>query len=275
MSAANNHHRIVYFFGDGQADGGSELKHLVGGKGASLADMTKAGLNVPPGFTISAECCDLYYQRGRHWPAGLEPKPCATTSPGWSNSPAGPSVAAIIRCWWRCAPGAAQSMPGMMDTVLNVGLNPDCVRGMAQRTGNRSRRLGSVSPFPGHVRPHRRRRRRRGLHRPDRRSAQGSRQVLRGRTGRRPDGGAVRSFPASLPQSRRPRFADRSLGDAASGHRCRLRLVEQRAGRHLSPASQHRRSARHGGQRADDVPIGSLGRDVHRQPGQSRLWNRC
>src|SRR5439155_11166354 len=64
--------RMIYFFGDGQADGGNDVKHLVGGKGASLAEMTKAGLNVPPGFTISAECCDLFYRNGRTWPAGLE-----------------------------------------------------------------------------------------------------------------------------------------------------------------------------------------------------------
>src|SRR6266404_4200571 len=64
--------KFIYFFGDGQAEGGSDIQHLVGGKGASLADMTKASLNVPPGFTISAECCDLYYQAGKHWPAGLE-----------------------------------------------------------------------------------------------------------------------------------------------------------------------------------------------------------
>src|SRR5271167_1358757 len=63
--------RFIYFFGDGQAEAGSDLKHLVGGKGASLADMTRAGLNVPPGFTISAECCDLFYRTDRQWPAGL------------------------------------------------------------------------------------------------------------------------------------------------------------------------------------------------------------
>src|ERR1700738_834980 len=62
----------IYFFGNGQADGGGNLKHLIGGKGASLADMTKGGLNVPPGFTISAECCDHYYRNGQHWPDGLD-----------------------------------------------------------------------------------------------------------------------------------------------------------------------------------------------------------
>src|SRR5689334_25113381 len=66
--------RWVYFFGQGQADGGSDVKHLVGGKGASLAAMTRAGLNVPPGFTISAECCAHYDAHGRTWPDGLDPE---------------------------------------------------------------------------------------------------------------------------------------------------------------------------------------------------------
>ncbi len=78
--------RWVYFFGQGQADGGNDVKHLVGGKGASLADMTKAGLNVPPGFTISAECCDHYYRSGK-------------ISAGWNSSPGDRSASAKLRCW--------------------------------------------------------------------------------------------------------------------------------------------------------------------------------
>jgi pyruvate,water dikinase len=128
--------QLVYFFGDGQAEGGSDIKHLVGGKGASLADMTKARLNVPPGFTISAECCDLYYKAGKRWPEGLEEavrtslvrlEQLAGRKLGSGDNP----LLVAVRS------GAAQSMPGMMDTVLNVGMNPDCVRGMAQRTGKR------------------------------------------------------------------------------------------------------------------------------------------
>src|SRR5437588_2545069 len=125
----------VYFFGQGQADGGGDLKHWVGGKGASLADMTRAGLNVPPGFTISAECCDLYYKAGCQWPAGLEDEVRANlarleqlTGRPFGRGP-DPLLVAVRS-------GAAQSMPGMMDTVLNVGLNPDCVRAVAERTGN-------------------------------------------------------------------------------------------------------------------------------------------
>src|SRR5579862_2094867 len=64
--------RWIYFFGQGQADGSSDIKHLIGGKGASLADMTRAGLNVPPGFTISTECCGHFYSHKQRWPDDLD-----------------------------------------------------------------------------------------------------------------------------------------------------------------------------------------------------------
>src|SRR5919109_1075477 len=70
MADSNTNTNFIHFFGNGQADAGSALRHLVGGKGASLADMTKAGFNVPPGFTISAECCRLYFQNPQRCPAG-------------------------------------------------------------------------------------------------------------------------------------------------------------------------------------------------------------
>jgi phosphohistidine swiveling domain-containing protein len=123
----------IFSFGDGQADGGNEVKHLVGGKGASLGDMTRAGLNVPPGFTISAACCDLFYQRQQTWPDGLldqvrdaltRLEKLAGRSLGQGDNP----LLVAVRS------GAAQSMPGMMDTILNVGLNADCVRAMARRS---------------------------------------------------------------------------------------------------------------------------------------------
>src|SRR5437016_8571676 len=112
--------KYIYFFGAGEAEAGSDLKHLVGGKGASLADMTKAQLNVPPGFTISTECCDLYYKAGKRWPDGLEDavrsslarlEQLAGRTLGRGDNP----LLVAVRS------GAAQSMPGMMDTVLNVG----------------------------------------------------------------------------------------------------------------------------------------------------------
>lgn len=114
--------RYIYFFGAGQAEAGNDLKHLVGSKGASLAEMTKAHFNVPPGFTISAECCDLYYRLGKQWPAGLKEQvrqaitrleQLTGQTLGRGDNP----LAVAVRS------GAAQSMPGMMDTWLNVGLN--------------------------------------------------------------------------------------------------------------------------------------------------------
>src|SRR5271166_1793745 len=135
MTSDSRQQQFIYAFGEGQAEAGSDLKHLVGGKGASLADMTRAQLNVPPGFTISAECCDLYYQANKKWPAGLEEQvrenltrleTLAGRQFGEGDNP----LLVAVRS------GAAQSMPGMMDTVLNVGMNPECVRGMAERTGN-------------------------------------------------------------------------------------------------------------------------------------------
>src|SRR3954468_6671133 len=124
----------VFFFGQGHADAGNDLKHLVGGKGASLAEMTRAGLNVPPGFTISAVCCQQYYQADRRWPDGLEDAVRDNLArlerlAGRPFGRGGDPLLVAVRS------GAAQSMPGMMDTVLNVGLNPDCVREMAARSG--------------------------------------------------------------------------------------------------------------------------------------------
>ncbi len=126
--------RWIYFFGNGQADGSSDIKHLIGGKGASLADMTRAGLNVPPGFTISAECCDYYYRHDRRWPDDLEAEVRANLArleqlSGRNFGVGARPLLVAVRS------GAMQSMPGMMDTVLNVGLNPDCVRAMAERAG--------------------------------------------------------------------------------------------------------------------------------------------
>ncbi len=127
--------RWIYFFGNNQADGSGELKHLIGGKGASLADMTRGGLNVPPGFTISTECCGYFYKHKQRWPDDLDAELHANLKrleklAGRSFGVGGQPLLVAVRS------GAAQSMPGMMDTVLNVGLNPKNVVAMAERTGN-------------------------------------------------------------------------------------------------------------------------------------------
>ena len=127
--------KYVYFFGEGKADGKADMKHLLGGKGANLAEMTNIGIPVPPGFTITTEVCVAYYKNKQQYPKGLDKEIAQNLSMleklmgaklGDSNNPLLVSVRS----------GAAASMPGMMDTVLNLGLNPDTVMGLIKKTGN-------------------------------------------------------------------------------------------------------------------------------------------
>lgn len=127
--------KYVYFFGEGKADGKADMKHLLGGKGANLAEMTNIGIPVPPGFTITTEVCDAYYKNKQQYPKGLDKEIAQNLSMleklmgaklGDSNNPLLVSVRS----------GAAASMPGMMDTVLNLGLNPETVMGLIKKTGN-------------------------------------------------------------------------------------------------------------------------------------------
>ncbi|HUT34955.1 MAG TPA: PEP/pyruvate-binding domain-containing protein [Planctomycetota bacterium] len=121
--------QLIYFFGAGTSEGDPDRKDILGGKGASLASMSRAGLPVPPGFTISAECCPVAEATGA-WPAGLEEQVRAAmerleTAMGRAFGQAPKPLLVAVRS------GAAVSMPGMMDTILNVGLNPslaECVR---------------------------------------------------------------------------------------------------------------------------------------------------
>jgi len=128
---ANPH---VFFFGGGAADGGASMKALLGGKGANLAEMTSLGLPVPPGFTITTEACNYYFQNQRAWPDGMEAgvregvaRVEALTGKGFGDAD-NPLLFSVRS-------GAPVSMPGMMDTVLNLGLNDDTVRGLAARSG--------------------------------------------------------------------------------------------------------------------------------------------
>jgi pyruvate,orthophosphate dikinase len=125
----------VYFFGAGKAEGKADQKLLLGGKGANLADMTLAGLPVPPGFTVTTETCRDYNDLKQKMPAGLldEVKEhlarVEKASGKKFGDPKNPLLIAVRS-------GAAISMPGMMDTVLNVGLNDVVVEGLAQLTNN-------------------------------------------------------------------------------------------------------------------------------------------
>ncbi len=128
-------HGYVYFFGNGKADGTAQMKDLLGGKGSNLAEMTSIGLPVPPGFTISTEVCKFYEDHQGSYPDGLREEVLENLDRleklmgakfGDKKNPLLVSVRS----------GAAQSMPGMMDTILNLGLNPDTVEGMIAKTGN-------------------------------------------------------------------------------------------------------------------------------------------
>ncbi|MGE5612052.1 MAG: PEP/pyruvate-binding domain-containing protein, partial [Bacillota bacterium] len=125
----------VYFFGAGKAEGRADQKPLLGGKGANLHDMTSIGLPVPPGFTITTEACAEYYKDGGKLPPGLMDEVEANlhrlekvTGKEFGN-PGNPLLVSVRS-------GAAVSMPGMMDTVLNLGLNDAVTDGLAKLTKN-------------------------------------------------------------------------------------------------------------------------------------------
>jgi len=126
--------KYVYFFGKGQTEGAADMKQILGGKGANLAEMANIGLPVPPGFTITTEVCKEYSETGRY-PEGVEEQVAEKLKQleeamgkklGDVNDPLLVSVRS----------GAAQSMPGMMDTVLNLGLNPDSLEGLIKKSNN-------------------------------------------------------------------------------------------------------------------------------------------
>ena len=125
----------VYFFGAGRADGNRNMKDLLGGKGSGLAEMTNAGLPVPPGFTISTEVCNIYYKEKGKIPSSISRditenvKKLEKTAGATLGSTENPLLVSVRS-------GAKFSMPGMMDTILNLGLNDDAVEGLKRRTDN-------------------------------------------------------------------------------------------------------------------------------------------
>ena len=125
----------VYFFGAGKAEGNGEWRDLLGGKGAGLAEMTKIGLPVPAGFTISTEACDYYYKNGKKYPAELKKQVAQNierlekVTRKKLGDPKNPLLVSVRS-------GSARSMPGMMETILNLGLNDRSVQGLAGSTKN-------------------------------------------------------------------------------------------------------------------------------------------
>ncbi len=127
--------KMIYFFEQGKADGRTDMKQLLGGKGANLAEMANVGLPVPPGFTITTEMCRQYLRNNGQWPDGLEDaldenlahlEEVTGRELGGRENPLLVSVRS----------GGAVSMPGMMDTILNLGLNDDAVAGLAEESGD-------------------------------------------------------------------------------------------------------------------------------------------
>jgi pyruvate,orthophosphate dikinase len=133
--ARRNVKKWVYFFGAGKSEGDGQWRDLLGGKGAGLAEMTKIGLPVPAGFTISTETCDYFYKNGKKYPAELRKqvvdnvKKLEKATGKKLGDPRSPLLVSVRS-------GSARSMPGMMETILNLGLNDKSVDGLAKATGN-------------------------------------------------------------------------------------------------------------------------------------------
>jgi len=125
----------VYFFGAGKAEGDGEWRDLLGGKGAGLAEMTRIGLPVPAGFTISTEACDYFYKHDKKYPSELAKQvkenvaKLEKATKKKLGDPKNPLLVSVRS-------GSARSMPGMMETILNLGLNEKSVEGLAKATGN-------------------------------------------------------------------------------------------------------------------------------------------
>ena len=138
--------RWVYSFGGGSADGDASMKNLLGGKGANLAEMSSLGLPVPPGFTITTEACVHYYSNDKQYPVELKDQVVAglavveTITGKKFGDTANPLLVSVRS-------GARASMPGMMDTVLNLGLNDETVEGLAKLSGDRRFAFDSYRRF--------------------------------------------------------------------------------------------------------------------------------
>jgi pyruvate,orthophosphate dikinase len=127
--------KYVFFFGAGKAEGYGEMRDILGGKGAGLAEMTRIGLPVPAGFTISTEACDYFFKHGRRYPKELAGQVAANLkrlerATGKRLGDASDPLLVSVRS------GSARSMPGMMETILNLGLNEKSVQGLARATQN-------------------------------------------------------------------------------------------------------------------------------------------
>ncbi|MEE9543704.1 MAG: PEP/pyruvate-binding domain-containing protein, partial [Thermodesulfobacteriota bacterium] len=138
--------KFVYFYGNGKSEGNGRMKEVLGGKGAGLAEMTNIGLPVPAGFTLTTEVCDYYYKNKKKYPPGLKKeveKNLSKLEKAVGKKLGDPKDPLLVSV----RSGAAMSMPGMMETILNLGLNDRSVEGLAQKTANRRFALDAYRRF--------------------------------------------------------------------------------------------------------------------------------
>lgn len=135
MATAKQEEKYVYFFGDGNAEGSAEMRNLLGGKGANLAEMSGLGIPVPAGFTITTEVCTYYYDHDKQYPDALE-KQVLDNIAKLENVMGGKFGDATNPLLLSVRSGARVSMPGMMETVLNLGLNDEITEGLIARSNN-------------------------------------------------------------------------------------------------------------------------------------------
>ena len=135
MSKAKQEEKYVYFFGDGKAEGATEMRNLLGGKGANLAEMSGLGIPVPAGFTITTEVCTYYYDNDKQYPEALK-KQVMDNVAKLENVMGGKFGDATNPLLLSVRSGARVSMPGMMETVLNLGLNDEIAEGLIAKSNN-------------------------------------------------------------------------------------------------------------------------------------------
>ena len=126
----------VYTFGNKQAEGNGKMRELLGGKGANLAEMNLVGIPVPPGFTITTEVCTEYYQHGKEEIIKMIKPEVEAAMKGVEKNMGMEFGSSTNPLLLSVRSGARASMPGMMDTILNLGLNDEAVEGLAKKTGN-------------------------------------------------------------------------------------------------------------------------------------------
>ncbi len=239
--------KLIYTF----AEGNAQMRSLLGGKGAGLAEMTNAGLPVPPGFTITTEACNAYYAAGKELPPGLWDDVLAhmaaleqETGKGFGD-PKNPLLVSVRS-------GAAFSMPGMMDTVLNLGLNEHTVSGLIELTGNERfgydawRRFVAMfgrivldipaTEFDEPFDALKQQARREARHRPHR---------------RRPARASPTSIASIVRKPDRRALPDRSVPAAGARHPGRLRLVVRQARPRLPRVQQDPARPGHRGEHRD------------------------